>query len=154
MKINESIVLGQPSEHGLEPESDATTSKMPHLLADQEMQLVLNGADFLADAEIVVPVMLDSVEFEGFVESDEQESGRETLIGRSDRSHHLAMHGAADTSSLRSSKMGKSGQIVIKKLDVVLPQTREECERHCGFDGVCDPTSEFGCGGKYCEYLA
>lgn len=67
------------------------------------------------------------------------------IAGRGDRLHYLAMAAASGTALLRAPKMDVPGA-----LPAVKPQSRADCERRCGSDGFCDPSSTLGCGGEYC----
>ncbi|MBC7501429.1 MAG: hypothetical protein H7315_13160 [Herminiimonas sp.] len=67
------------------------------------------------------------------------------LGGRADRALYLAMVAATATDLLRSPKATSSDL-----LPKIPPASRSECQRRCGMDGFCDPSSLLGCGGEHC----
>jgi hypothetical protein len=68
------------------------------------------------------------------------------IIGVDDRGTEAGMVAASGTSPpLRPPAMQRgSGTPALR------PKSRADCERRCGPDGFCDPSSELGCGGIFC----
>jgi len=65
-----------------------------------------------------------------------------------DRLHRIAVVAHLLLQELRAPKLKKSGA-----LPPLRAKTRAECERRCGTDGFCDPSSPRGCGGLHCGHL-
>lgn len=74
---------------------------------------------------------------------DERES--QVITGMGDRARHLAMVNGNAVPQAARSYVGKT-----PILDKSKPASRGDCERRCGSDGFCDPSSPKGCGGMYC----
>lgn len=70
----------------------------------------------------------------------------ELISGVTDRLHHLAMIALPGKFSLRGLPVSKS-----INLRVLKPTSRVDCENRCGGNGFCDPSSEHGCGGEFCN---
>lgn len=74
---------------------------------------------------------------------DERES--EVIIGVGDRARHLAMANGHGVPDAPRTHIGKT-----PILNKSRPASRGDCERRCGSDGFCDPSSPNGCGGSFC----
>jgi hypothetical protein len=70
---------------------------------------------------------------------------RPGIAGVDDRVPHMAMVAGAATPLLRPPKLTTSS--AVQKLR---PKSRAECQRRCGCNGFCNPSSPLGCGGVYC----
>jgi hypothetical protein len=68
-----------------------------------------------------------------------------TIGGGDDRLRYLAMVAATSVPPLRQLQAPREPAVTAPA-----PRTRAECERRCGSDGFCDPSSASGCGGEYC----
>lgn len=69
----------------------------------------------------------------------------EPLIGAGGQVRPLPMVATTVAPALRPPMMKKSGALPPSR-----PKSRAECERRCGSDGFCDPSSLLGCGGEHC----
>ncbi|RZI42212.1 hypothetical protein EGT07_13390 [Herbaspirillum sp. HC18] len=67
------------------------------------------------------------------------------IPGIDDRAAHLAMAVVPGRPALRRPRLPAKNS-----LPALRPSSRAECERRCGSDGFCDPSSELGCGGIHC----
>lgn len=68
------------------------------------------------------------------------------IVGSGDRAHQLALiNGAAVPAPRRPSADP------LMRLPGARPTSRATCERRCGSDGFCDPSSPYGCGGEFCQ---
>lgn len=70
---------------------------------------------------------------------------RSPTAGIGDRVPYLAMVAGAATPTLRPPKMARTSSV-----KPLRPKSRADCQRRCGSDGFCDPSSELGCGGVHC----
>jgi hypothetical protein len=90
----------------------------------------------------VAPEEVDEVEA---LDALEARAVEQPLPGIGDRVPYLAMVAGATTPLLRLPEMAKKSQVKAPK-----PKSRAQCQRRCGRNGFCDPSSELGCGGVYC----
>jgi hypothetical protein len=72
-------------------------------------------------------------------------SASDILMESGDRLHRLAVVAHTFIQQLRPPKMNRSSA-----LPALRAKSRAECERRCGSDGFCDPSSPLGCGGLHC----
>ncbi|MFJ3044655.1 hypothetical protein ACIPEN_02385 [Herbaspirillum chlorophenolicum] len=79
------------------------------------------------------------------IADDEPASQRHTIIGSGDRAHHLAMAPGTPAPQPRQPSARRDALIMPPK-----PKSRAECQRRCGKNGFCDPSSDLGCGGEHC----
>ncbi|WP_211474757.1 hypothetical protein [Collimonas humicola] len=83
------------------------------------------------------------------VEDDDDFPGLSNEISRSaERMYYLAMVAAAGESLLRAPKMRAQNSV-----PALPPRSQADCQRRCGSDGFCDPSSALGCGGEHCGKL-
>lgn len=67
------------------------------------------------------------------------------IPGIDDRIPYMALTTGAANPALRPPKMAPPPLV-----NPLKPKSRAECQRRCGSDGFCDPSSELGCGGMHC----
>jgi hypothetical protein len=101
----------------------------------------LNQGSEIGGASIA-PEEVDEVEA---LDALEARAVEQPLPGIGDRVPYLAMVAGATTPLLRLPEMAKKSQVKAPK-----PKSRAQCQRRCGRNGFCDPSSELGCGGVYC----
>jgi hypothetical protein len=77
--------------------------------------------------------------------TSEARAAEHLVPGIGDRVPYLAMVAGAASPLLRSPELAKMNQVKAPK-----PKSRAQCQRRCGRNGFCDPSSELGCGGVYC----
>jgi hypothetical protein len=82
----------------------------------------------------------------GLLLGDDDEKPNPAIPGVSDRVHYLAMAAISVFPGLRGGAKKRESTL----RPVGRPASRSECERRCGSDGFCDPSSKFGCGGEHC----
>jgi hypothetical protein len=75
----------------------------------------------------------------------ELQSGSPAIPGVDDRVPWMALTVGAAMPTLRAPQPAAQ-----KAIGPLKPKSRAECQRRCGFDGFCDPSSEVGCGGIHC----
>ncbi|EJN02940.1 hypothetical protein [Herbaspirillum sp. YR522] len=78
------------------------------------------------------------------IEQDEPASER--IVGSGDRMHHLALVAGHAVAQARRRPLPRDSLVLPAG-----PKSRAECRRRCGKAGFCDPSSDLGCGGQYCD---
>lgn len=80
---------------------------------------------------------------------------RQPIVGRDDRAHHLALVAAPGVPVSLPFPVPKPAVLpsVAKPSNAAAVKSRQRAkpEGRCGLNGFCDPTSEAGCGGLYCD---
>jgi hypothetical protein len=72
--------------------------------------------------------------------------GDDEMVAESgDRLNRVAVVAHTVNQESQTPKQGRLSTLVALK-----PKSKAECERRCGSDGFCDPSSVFGCGGVHC----
>jgi hypothetical protein len=114
-------------------------------------QDVLTGGEFLTMELPVGDGTLSGGDEAGLVGLllGDDEKPNPAIPGVSDRVHYLAMAAISVFPGLRSGAKKRESTLQ----PVGRPASRSDCERRCGSDGFCDPSSKFGCGGEHCGYL-
>jgi hypothetical protein len=146
------------------PDDGASAGRRPgaavsHDTAKQKMAPAAEiiGQDVLTDGEFIAMELPvgdgtlsggDEAGLVGLLLGDD-EKPNPAIPGVSDRVHYLAMAAISVFPGLRPGAKKRESTLQ----PVGRPASRSECERRCGSDGFCDPSSKFGCGGEYCGYL-
>jgi hypothetical protein len=147
------------------PDEGASAGRRPGSAAPREFSKPktapageIIGQDVLADGEFIameLPVgdgtlaSGDEAGLVGLLLGADDERPNPAIPGVSDRVHYLAMAAISVFPGLRPGAKKRESTLQ----PVGRPASRSECERRCGSDGFCDPSSKFGCGGEHCGYL-
>ena len=128
-------------------------NRQEHVLRPQFLRRQQPSAEPLRDGDVPLGTALSCGAEEPLIGLDDGAPVDDTIIGNSDRAHHLAMAPGLSPVTVLRPRISKNSSGDTLQDTLVLPpgpKSRAECRRRCGKAGFCDPSSEMGCGGEYC----